>query len=713
MSKKTAKDISHLGSEFRKAQPKLRMVANGNSEVNEKRAMQCGAVAVTNDIQDKSLKPVDPASIISTTSKKSVSQADKGKLKKLPTDVFVNVFIESTRHYEPGSLTSSHKTIPADIAKDDVTTETGRTGNLVTARVRMSDLPKLLESSNVKYVELAENLRVPNPDITNTTLLQPNSKVRNISYSKNVHKYGEDVIIGIIDVGGFDFSHEDFLDKYGDTRFLGIWDQGGSSRSSPFEARKDTDDPIPEIYNYGSEILAEHMNAAISAAPKIGIPATELEPQSQMSTSSHGTHVASIAAGKKGVASKAMIAAVLVNIPDEAKSDYATRRRSFYDSTQIAHAVDYLMTLARGRPISINVSLGTNGHAHDGTSPVCRWIDAWLNSPGVAISVAAGNAGQEAAKTDDDMGYIMGRIHTSGQILSRGLISDIEWQVIGNGEQDISENELEIWYSAQDQFSVQVRPPGMDWTEEIKPHEFIENRQLKNKSFLSIYNERYHPANGLNCISIYLSPYMKDDTYIGSMSGLWKVRLRGIEIRDGRFHGWIERDDPRQVPTGDGKSIWFLPSFFSERSNVYNSSVSSLACGQRIISVANLDEPNEAINLTSSQGPTRDGRAKPDIAAPGTEIIAAKGFSSDKSRWVSMSGTSMAAPYVTGVIALMLSVNKRLTAAQIAGIIQSTAEPLPGGSYEWIDSAGFGRINPRACLKEAQTIAVNENKDMT
>ena len=70
-----------------------------------------------------------------------------------------------------------------------------------------------------------------------------------------------------------------------------------------------------------------------------------------------------------------------------------------------------------------------------------------------------------------------------------------------------------------------------------------------------------------------------------------------------------------------------FPSFFSESSFVDTSTVSSLACGQRIVSVANLDEQRRRINITSSQGPTRDGRQKPDIAAPGTDILAANGFS--------------------------------------------------------------------------------------
>ena len=59
---------------------------------------------------------------------------------------------------------------------------------------------------------------------------------------------------------------------------------------------------------------------------------------------------------------------------------------------------------------------------------------------------------------------------------------------------------------------------------------------------------------------------------------------------------------------------------------VDNSTLSSLACGPRVIGVANLDEARELHQRHLSQGPTRDGRSKPEIAAPGTDIVAACGF---------------------------------------------------------------------------------------
>jgi subtilisin family serine protease len=145
---------------------------------------------------------------------------------------------------------------------------------------------------------------------------------------------------------------------------------------------------------------------------------------------------------------------------------------------------------------------------------------------------------------------------------------------------------------------------------------------------------------------------------------------------------------------------WRFPSFFSQRSNVDRSSVSSLACGHRVISVGNCEEETERIHRSSSQGPTRDGRYKPEIAGPGTDVVAARGFSASDRQWVAMTGTSMASPYVAGVAAQMLAREPRLTATQIVGIMRRTARPLPGSDYRWQDAAGFGLIRPKACLAE-------------
>ncbi|MFT7648625.1 MAG: hypothetical protein ACI8Y4_003377 [Candidatus Poriferisodalaceae bacterium] len=339
------------------------------------------------------------------------------------------------------------------------------------------------------------------------------------------------------------------------------------------------------------------MNAALAAARNPNVPsatAWALEPQSSMTTSSHGTRVASIAAGNAGVCPNAYIAGVLIDLPDE---EVSNRRRSFYDSSRVAHAVDYLFDLAEDMnkgegladlPVSVNISLGTNGGGRDASKAVSRWIDSALTVPGRSVCVAAGNAGQEKAEHPDDFGFINGRVHTSGRIQARSLNSDIEWIVVGNGIADASENEFEIWYSGADRFAVSITPPGMPTIGPIEPQTYVQNEQPVDGSFLSAYNELYHPANGLNYVAIYLSPFLGENPIIGVRPGTWKIRLHGREVRAGRYDGWIERDDPRRRGLSADRQLWNFPSFFAEGTNVDNSSVSSLASGQRVLSAPRL-----------------------------------------------------------------------------------------------------------------------------
>lgn len=683
-----------LGEGFRKLQPKLRVIANGSAQVNAIRAEQCGAIIVAED--DKDLLNQPPVAIsddaVPVNADKLDKSAKRGSLKELAPNILTNVFLQTTR------TANNIEGLPDKSVKKL---------NLVMTTVTVSQLRELAENPNVAYIEVGANVTAPTPEISKKKIDKP--PVNRWRYgSSEKHRLGKDVLVGIVDVQGFDFSHPDFLDVNGQTRFVRIWDQGGTNRPSPHD--RDSQN-YSDAFDYGSELTKENLDAALANAPGFGLPAYELEPQSQMEESSHGTHVASIAAGNHGVCSQAMIAGVIIALGKEDQD----RRRSFYDSTRLAHAVDYLINLAEelnAKAVVINISLGTNGHAHDGSSALSRWIDSSMSVPGRAICVAAGNAGQEVAQFEGDAGYVMGRIHTSGKIPARGLDTDTEWLVVGNGVADISENELEIWYSSQDNFDVSVRPPGMDWIGPIKPRTYVENKQLPDKSFVSIYNELYHPANGSNYVSVYLSPFFHESGIVGVRAGQWTVRLHGREVRDGRFHGWIERDDPRRLGrVGEKKEAWMFPSFFTEKSMVDDSSVSSLACGHRILSIANLDEAKEKINVTSSQGPTRDGRFKPDVAAPGTDIVAANGFAGAENRWIAMTGTSMACPFVAGVVGLMLAIEPKLTAAQIEGIVQSTARPLPGGNFSWLNSAGFGRLNAESCLKEAASI--NQREEIT
>ena len=455
--KKPRPQASLLGQNLRTLQPKLRMIANGDANVNAIRAEMSAAVKVTNR------RLLDKIPQIRGEGHEALSKADfrevfKRKapkpthLKMLAGQVMTNVFIHTT----------TSDALPPKLVK-----ESGRRGRIAKAMVSLDDLPRLANDKRVRFVELGEPLKTPQPLVSTATVSAPTTpRVKTTSAAR---QGGKDVIIGIIDVQGFDFAHPDFLDAQGNTRFVSIWDQGGDVRNPPDNAQ----------FNYGAEFTQAHLNAAIKGAKAARVPATEIERQSQREPESHGTHVASIAAGNRGICPTRTLPRCSSTFRPRtwiAANPSTTPRVSRTPSTTW-----WPSRASAGKPISINVSLGTNGHAHDMSSAINRWIDAVVNEPGVSIAVAAGNSGQARADTTDpnDYGWLMGQIHASGRIPKAGLNVELEWVVVGNGVLDISENEFELWYGPQDRFTVQLRPPGMDWLEEIEPGQFIENRHCR------------------------------------------------------------------------------------------------------------------------------------------------------------------------------------------------------------------------------------------
>ncbi|MBP7659403.1 MAG: S8 family serine peptidase [Burkholderiaceae bacterium] len=506
-------------------------MANASAEVNLVRCDRTGALAAA----------LRARGMVNQTSRLDLIQAHldsdpvaRGKLGAPPDAILVNVFVTSQAGLPAESLPPLGRAL----------------SRMHVATVPLSSLRTLADHPMVMNIAMGQTLKAPQVTVSTD---RPNGRPSRQSLGSPAgHRDGADVLVGVIDIGGFDFSHPDILDGHGGTRFLSIWDMGA-----------DPHDIAPEA-GVGRLITQEQMNAALAAAVKAGAPATRLEPQSAMHPGSHGTHVASISAGNSGIAPKAGILCVLIALP---QSDWDARS-SFFDSTRLALAVRWLTDTARqmGRPIAINISLGTNGHAHDSSVAVNRWIDMLLSEPGRCVCVAAGNGGQEKSAGPGDMGDVMGRIHTSGRIAARGLDHDIRWVVVGNSRVDVSDNELELWFSAQDRLAVSLRTPAGQWLGPLEPNEFIENRQLPDGSSVSIYNELYHLANGANTIAVYLKNGLGANAVNSIPAGTWTARLHGREIRDGQFHGWIERDDPQpRGSVGPSRKLWSFPSYFSPR----------------------------------------------------------------------------------------------------------------------------------------------------
>jgi subtilisin family serine protease len=656
--------------------PKLRMISNGSTSVNQFRAQIASDLAIDSTVDLASIDVFsDPK--VRRNSIEKLKNWKRTKLTELPERVNINVFI------------SCSQTVDRDLLMGGNALRYTEQQRLVSATIPLSSLPILAQTEGVEYIELAGRLIIPEI-IASTPSDGPGISPRELMKPFSIVAGNRPVLIGIIDAQGFDFAHPDFLTNQGETRFIRIWDQAGRRSSSG--------ENIP----FGVELTQEEMNHAIRQAALHGVSAHHYAPQSQQIVGSHATHVASIAAGNNGVFPGAMLAGVLLSL---AKGQL-DRRQSFYDSSQIVHGVEYLTKLADSLqvPLVINISMATNGHAHDGSHPLTRWLDSLLSKPGRALCVAAGNSGQDVPESADDIGWMMGRIHTTGHVPEAETHVDLEWEVLQYGSEDMSENELEIWYSSLDEIAVSIQAPDGQWIGPVETCQYIENQQLSSGTFLSIYNDIFHINNGDNSIAIYLSPlFQSPDMIIGVAPGIWRVRLHGRAIREGRFHAWIEHDVLRESRPGSGENAWNIPSIFSRSSNSKGFSISSLSCGYSVVSAANWNPAQNGIYKTSSQGPTRDGRSKPEIAAPGTSIRAARGFAQGPDLFFAGTGTSMASAFVAGVTAMMLSVAPDLSANQIRGILQRTARPLRGDPI-WRSDAGFGVIDPGACISEARRV---------
>ena len=99
------------------------------------------------------------------------------------------------------------------------------------------------------------------------------------------------------------------------------------------------------------------------------------------------------------------------------------------------------------------------------------------------------------------------------------------------------------------------------------------------------------------------------------------------------------------------------------------------------------------VSYFSSKGPTGDGRAKPDLVAPGEKIISCAAGAKlaklpddeqkTRGKYIEDSGTSMAAPHVSGVIAAFLSVRREFIGQpeKVKEIFLKTATDLERDRY--------------------------------
>jgi serine protease AprX len=136
-------------------------------------------------------------------------------------------------------------------------------------------------------------------------------------------------------------------------------------------------------------------------------------------------------------------------------------------------------------------------------------------------------------------------------------------------------------------------------------------------------------------------------------------------------------------------------------------SIGSPAAAAHALTVGAMADTSEGgfrLASFSARGPTQEGRIKPDVVAPGVGITAASASSGYETR----SGTSMAAPFVAGVAALMLDANPALSAQQLKDTIMNTAvdwgrsgDNTAAGSGGPDIDYGAGRLDAYAAVRAA------------
>lgn len=516
---------------------------------------------------------------------------------------------------------------------------------IVTGRVPESEMENVRKASGVRSLKAARPVR-PALAATGT-----DTGLVTAAGAQLLSDAGKGCVVGIVDYG-CDFMHQNFLTAAGKTRLLALWHQGGDFNN--------------HAHRYGRLFPPAEINNALTTT----LPYATLG--YRPGEKSHGTHVMDIAAGNgrgsgvPGCAPAADLVFVHLAANDVPWSGPATVQDdvNFGNSAQLLEAVKFIFEIAGPRPCVVNLSLGTFGGSHDGTSLVEQGIDSEvLAAPGRAVVIAAGNSASTSA-------------HLRATVAHGGTL-DFTWQVPFSFAR--SSQELEIWYSGSDVLTAELIAP--DGTSILTVDSGEQLMLEDGTNIVALVASRLHdPNNGDNQINLYLGP--------AADLGDYTVRLHGQVVTNGTLHAWVERNDQHQ-------------SRLSSPLVQEDSTLGSISCGRESIAVASYDAHKPALprSFFSSRGPTRDGREKPEVAAPGHDVVAAASQTVSATR--KDSGTSMAAPAIAGIAAALLAEARKrglpLTSSELRKLICDGARPAVAGTA-WEPSLGCGRASAARSL---------------
>jgi hypothetical protein len=448
------------------------------------------------------------------------------------------------------------------------------------------------------------------------------------------------VTIGFVD-WGCDFDHPNLKRLDGSTRVRALWDQRGPPTSG-----------APQPYGYGTLHGYGQINRALRTTDPYDALRYHPADADRDGLGAHGSHVMDIAAGNGlaggpiGIAPEADL--VFVHLAERGTSGLA----NLGDSVRILEAVDFIARTAGPRPWVINISVGRHGGPHDGCTLAELALDSVLRAaPGRFIVQSAGN-------------YFDARTHASGA-LKPGQVRSLTLRTL---EADVTPNELEVWYSGEDELLVQVASPTgqqTDWVPLSDDADVVEHDRVVGR----IYHRDHDPNNQDNHVELFLYPW--------APPGLWTVSLRAVRIRHGVFHAWLERDEA---------CAWCQARFVeADADSASTTGTIANAHLPLIVGAYDANSPSRPLARFSSAGPTRDGRYKPDLVAPGVGVLAARSAPQGNANSLGLltrkSGTSMAAPHVTGTVALCLEgAPGPLAAEQIRALLLGTTRPFAGAA---------------------------------
>ena len=466
---------------------------------------------------------------------------------------------------------------------------------------------------------------------------------------------GSGVVVGFID-NGFQYCHPSFYDTSGTVlRVKRVWNQA------------DTLGSAPSGFDYGSEYTTEaQMLAAFS----------------DDSSYTHGTHVAGIAAGcgapsGNGTAYKGIApGADIVLVP------------AVMQEATVLDAINYIYNYAQsvGKPCVINMSFGSVEGPHDGTSSYERFLTSFVQQhpDSLAFVCAAGNLGTN-------------NIHLMKQFTANDTVLKTE---LNKGTFSILEPDswVDIWGEGIFRIGLSLVDPVSQTQEDFTGFFTTRVDTLIETYLVSNSNDSVRCTFALAQRDSYNQSYNAAILVENDTATLPHKTLILTVMCDtvAELHAWCSRFTfvhTDLVPgTVDGDSQYTIGGFGANTDAVI--SVGSYVTKKSYTTYNGLyftssNATMGDISTFSSLGPTRDGRVKPDIAAPGEVVVAPynryssvpMGFAvydttqwnGQTDRYGTISGTSMSSPVMAGIIALWMQHNPSLGTDSVRAIVLGTA----------------------------------------